>query len=121
MHLADGYRATGRQPGCHERVVCHESMDCCAGAAVKVCRPRAGVRTFDYGAAKTIEEPRVNKKRLAEAVRTACLKAAREGYASAALSGLCHEGAVEVSLDAIHSLDLEAVLRAAVPTPDEKP
>lgn len=63
----------------------------------------------------------VNKKCLAEAVRAACLKAAREGYALAAMSGLCHEGAVEVSLDAIRRLDLEAVLRASAPAPDEKP
>jgi hypothetical protein len=41
---------------------------------------------------------------LAEAVRAACLKAAREGYESAAMSGLCHEGAVEASLDAIRAL-----------------
>ncbi len=63
----------------------------------------------------------VNKKHLTEAVRTACLKAAREGYESAALSGLCHAGAVEVSLDAIRRLDLEAVVRASAPAPDEKP
>ncbi len=63
----------------------------------------------------------MNNKRLAEAVREACLQAAREGYASAAMSGLCHAGAVEVSLDAIRRLDLEAVLRAPAPAPDEKP
>lgn len=49
-------------------------------------------------------------RRLAEAVRAACLKAAREGYAEAAESGLCHEGAVEASLGAIGMLDLKAVL-----------
>ncbi|MGH8280773.1 MAG: acetyltransferase [Gammaproteobacteria bacterium] len=49
---------------------------------------------------------------LAEAVRLACLQAAREGYESAAMNGLCHEGAVEASLDAIRMLDLNAVVAA---------
>ena len=40
-------------------------------------------------------------RRLAEAVRAACLKAAQEGYEQAAASGLCHEGAVEASLGAV--------------------
>lgn len=52
------------------------------------------------------------QQRLAEAVRRACLKAAREGYAEAAASGLCHEGAVEASLDAVKMLDLKALLEA---------
>ncbi|HEV7165858.1 MAG TPA: acetyltransferase [Gammaproteobacteria bacterium] len=52
-------------------------------------------------------------KQLAEAVRAACLKAAREAYEQAAMSGLCHEGAVEASLGAIQMLDL-AALSAAV-------
>jgi len=50
------------------------------------------------------------RKRLAEAVRAACLKAAREGYEQAAMSGLCHEGAVEASLGAVSALDLEPLL-----------
>lgn len=50
------------------------------------------------------------ERRLAEAVRAACLKAAREGYEQAAASGLCHEGAVEASLGAVSMLDLKAVL-----------
>jgi hypothetical protein len=49
-------------------------------------------------------------KRLAEAVREACLKAAREGYEQAAMSGLCHEGAVEASLDAVLMLDIAALV-----------
>ena len=53
------------------------------------------------------------KRRLAEAVRQACLDAARRGYAEAAESGLCHEGAVEASLDAVRMLDLAAVLGQA--------
>lgn len=47
---------------------------------------------------------------LAERVRKACLEAAREGYESASMSGLCHEGAMEMSLDAIQRLDLNALL-----------
>jgi hypothetical protein len=51
--------------------------------------------------------------RLAEAVRAACLKAAKEGYEQAAMSGLCHEGAVEASLGAVSTLDLTAILAEA--------
>ncbi|HEY3859956.1 MAG TPA: acetyltransferase [Gammaproteobacteria bacterium] len=49
-------------------------------------------------------------RRLAEAVRAACLKAAREGYEQASASGLCHEGAVEASLGAVSMLDINALL-----------
>lgn len=50
------------------------------------------------------------KRRLAEAVREACLKAAREGYESAGISGLCEEGRWECAVNAIRSLDIEAVI-----------
>lgn len=50
------------------------------------------------------------RQRLAEAVRAACLKAAKEGYEQASASGLCHEGAMEASLGAVSMLDLKAVL-----------
>ncbi len=56
------------------------------------------------------------QKQLAEAVRKACLEAARRGYAEAAEGGICHEGAVEASLDAIRMLDL-----AALPGDAKKP
>lgn len=52
------------------------------------------------------------RRALAEAVRAACLEAAREGYEQAAMSGLCHEGAVEASLGAVSALDLKALLAA---------
>jgi len=55
----------------------------------------------------TTEEAR----KLAEAVRAACLEAARQGYEQASASGLCHEGAVEASLGAVSMLDLEALLK----------
>jgi hypothetical protein len=58
-------------------------------------------------------------KRLAEAVRDARLKAAKEGYEQAAAAGLCHEGAVEASLDALRMLDLKALLAGAAE--DKKP
>lgn len=51
-----------------------------------------------------------DERRLAEAVRAACLNAAQAAYESAAMSGLCEEGAIEVALGAIRTLDLEAVL-----------
>ena len=52
------------------------------------------------------------KRKLAEAVRDACLQAAKQGYEEAAASGLCHEGAVEASLDAVRMVDLKALLQA---------
>jgi hypothetical protein len=53
-----------------------------------------------------------DRQRLAEAVRAACLKAAKEGYEQAAASGLCHEGAVEASLGAVSMLDLKGLVAA---------
>ncbi len=47
---------------------------------------------------------------IAEAVRAACLRAAQQGYERAAADGLCDEGALEVALDAIRSLDIESLL-----------
>ena len=48
--------------------------------------------------------------RIAETVRFACVHAAQQGYERAAADGLCDEGAFEVALDAIRSLDLESLL-----------
>ncbi|QKT03814.1 acetyltransferase [Ectothiorhodospiraceae bacterium 2226] len=47
---------------------------------------------------------------IAEAVRTACLHAAREAHEQASISGLCGEGAWEAALGAIQTLDLDALL-----------
>jgi len=52
------------------------------------------------------------KRRLAEAVRDACLKAAREAYENAGISGLCEEGRWECAVNAIRSLDIEMVIAA---------
>jgi hypothetical protein len=49
--------------------------------------------------------------RIAEAIRTAYVQAAQQGYERAAADGLCDEGALEVALDAICSLDVEGLLR----------
>jgi len=52
------------------------------------------------------------KRRLAEAVREACLKAARDAYENAGISGLCEEGRWECAVDAMRLLDIEAVIAA---------
>lgn len=52
---------------------------------------------------------------IAEAVRAACVTAAQQGYERAAADGLCDEGALEVALDAIRSLDIESLLRELKP------
>jgi hypothetical protein len=53
--------------------------------------------------------------RIAEMVREACFQAAHQGYERAAANGLCDEGALEVALDAIRSLDIEKLLRELKP------
>jgi hypothetical protein len=52
-----------------------------------------------------------NDRQLAEAIRAACLQSAQQGYERAAADGLCDEGALEVALDTIRSLDLDQILR----------
>lgn len=47
---------------------------------------------------------------LAERVREACIRAALEGYEDAAMSGLCDEGAQEVSISAMRRIDLRELL-----------
>ncbi len=50
------------------------------------------------------------RRRIAEAVKAACLQAALEAYQHAQLSGLCREGAWDLAVDAIRSLDVTKVL-----------
>lgn len=50
------------------------------------------------------------ERRLAEAVRQACLEAATRAYEDAGQSGLCAEGRWEVAFDAVRGLDLEGVV-----------
>jgi len=52
------------------------------------------------------------RRRIAEAVKTACVRAAVSGYENAGISGLCHEGALECALDAMRMLDIDAVIRS---------
>jgi hypothetical protein len=49
--------------------------------------------------------------RIAEAVRAACVAAALDGYERARMDGLCDEGALEVALDAVRSLDVARLAR----------
>ena len=57
-------------------------------------------------------DQRESQRRLAEAVRDACGKAAQEAYENAGISGLCEEGRWECAVAAIRVLDLEAVIDA---------
>ena len=57
----------------------------------------------------TVSSGAIDTQRLAEAVRQACLAAAASAYEDASLSGLCQEGAWEVAVGAIRSVDLHAV------------
>ncbi|MCF8199610.1 MAG: hypothetical protein K9J42_12645 [Sulfuritalea sp.] len=43
-------------------------------------------------------------------VRNACVRVALDGYEQAQISGLCQEGAWEVAVDAMRTLDLSAVV-----------
>lgn len=52
------------------------------------------------------------KRYMAEAVREACLYAARQAYENAGISGLCEEGRWECAVGAIRSLDLETIISA---------
>lgn len=48
---------------------------------------------------------------LAEKVRHECIKAAREGFMDASMSGLCTEGAKEAAVSAIQKLDMEKIVK----------
>jgi hypothetical protein len=69
------------------------------------------------------DERRVDPARLAQVVQANVLRAALEGYETAAADGLCAEGAWEAAVEAMRRLrpdDLLAGLDAAagVPQPD---
>ncbi len=49
--------------------------------------------------------------RVAQAVRDACVRAALDGYERARMDGLCDEGALEVAMDAVRSLDVARLVR----------
>jgi len=48
---------------------------------------------------------------IAQAVRSACLRAANEAYEDAAIQGLCTEGRWEAAIGAIQSLDFHQVVQ----------
>ena len=54
------------------------------------------------------------KRRVAEQVRDACLRAALDGYERAGLAGMCLEGRWEVAVDAIRGLDMNTVLQVSL-------
>lgn len=47
---------------------------------------------------------------LAEQIKTACIKAAREGFTDASMSGLCSDGAMEAAISSIQKLDLKQIV-----------
>ena len=51
------------------------------------------------------------ERRIAEAVRAACVAVAEASYEHATADGLCDEGAWEVAIDAMRSIDIEAIVR----------
>ncbi len=58
-----------------------------------------------------MDEKQYNEtRRMAEAVRSACITAALSGYESAAISGLCHEDAWEAAIGAMRMLDVEKLI-----------
>lgn len=50
---------------------------------------------------------------IATAVRNACVLAALDAYENAQIAGLCQEGAWEVAIDAMRTLDIRTVAEAA--------
>lgn len=56
-------------------------------------------------------EPKRTELALAESVRKACIKAARDGFKDASMSGLCTEGAMEAAISSIQKLDLERLMQ----------
>jgi hypothetical protein len=62
---------------------------------------------------KTNSDRASDQRQIAEAVRQACLEAARSRFEQASMDGLCAEGALEVALDAIRSLDVAAIVAEA--------
>ena len=54
--------------------------------------------------------PSSDPQQLAETIRQACLYRAIEAYEEARMDGLCHEGAWEIAVNAIQTLDLGPLL-----------
>lgn len=54
------------------------------------------------------------RRRVAEAVRTACITAALHAYEEGGIFGLCAEGRWEYAVSALQRLDMEALLAEIV-------
>ncbi len=52
-------------------------------------------------------------RRVAQAVRNACIEAALAAYERASTDGLCGAGAWECAIEAIRALDLDSILHDA--------
>ena len=61
-----------------------------------------------------------DERRLAGAVRDACLREIERGREEAAIQGLCSEGAMEYALDRLRHLEPGALL-ARPDAPDDEP
>ena len=58
----------------------------------------------------THKETLADQKRIAEAVRQACIEAALTVYEDAGINGLCHEGRWECAVDAMRALNVAAIV-----------
>ncbi len=54
----------------------------------------------------------IDSRRLAEAVRAACIKAALAAYEDGGVLGLCAEGRWEYAISALQQLDVDALVAA---------
>ncbi|MDG4584957.1 MAG: acetyltransferase [Candidatus Competibacter sp.] len=54
----------------------------------------------------------IDSRRLAEAVRAACIKAALAAYEDGGVLGLCAEGRWEYAISALQQLDVDALIVA---------
>ncbi|GEM_PF-1546321 len=52
------------------------------------------------------------KIEIARAVKKACLQTALDSYKHAKMSGLCHEGAWDLAIDALKSLDVTRIVKS---------
>ena len=58
---------------------------------------------------KTFQD-QIRKIEIANSIKQACIDAALEGYKTAAMSGLCCEGAWEAAVSAMQMLDVDTIL-----------
>lgn len=57
---------------------------------------------------------------VAEAIRDACVQAALNAYENARMDGLCHEGAWEVAVGAMQTLNVARVLEKVAEQPRQQ-